>query len=381
MGEGAADYNALGDAIRGVVAGTMEAADDLRLLFVTNLRSEGHLHDLGPGGVMNSAQHYTRREADSMVRSFQGLGLTVEPFFSEMEFLEGAIGAGDLTDTRQRIVYSTAEGGSGSGRRALLPALCNLLGLPILNCGAHASSLVRHKFHAYAILRESGIRMPETWQFDQNGWTGGVAPPRGSRVIVKPTYESMGIGVDWDSVATVDGQFDAFVVGKVRKFGQPAVVQAFVSGEEVGVPVARIGTTYALPPIAQRRANGDGYGRRPKTFRDEHVAHDLSHMVYSASGVEIEAMRSAAVSAFDALGMKGVGRIDFRVDADGRAWIFDTNGEPPPLAQTCWAVAMERLGFSLKEMLALWVGICLLDYGLAHESVQNESSQQGISRP
>lgn len=380
MGNDAADYNVLVDAISRAVASASELAEELRLLFVTNLRSGANLYDLGPEGVMNSAQYYTRREADAMVRSFQDLGLTVEPFFSEMEFFETVTGPAQPADPRKRIVYSTAEGGSGPGRRALLPALCNLLGLPILNCGAHASSLVRHKFHAYAVLRESGLRMPETWQFDQDGWAGGAAPPLGSRVIVKPTYESMGIGIDGDSVATVDRGFEAVVAEKVRKFGQPAVVQAFVSGEEIGVPVARIGATHALPPITQRRANGDGYGGQPKTFHDEHVAHDLSHTVHSASAVEIEAMRKMAVSAFDALDMKGVGRIDFRVDVDGRAWIFDTNGEPPPLAQTCWAVAMEALGFSLREMLALWVGICLRDYGLAQESTQKESSQQGINR-
>ena len=380
-GEDVADYNALVRAIRQAVAQTREVAKDLRLLFVTNLREEGDLQDLDSQGILNSAQWYTAREAEAMVRSFQDLGLTVEPFFSEIDFIKEVAIPRDANDHRQRIVYSTAEGGSGAGRRALLPSLCNLLDLPILNSGAHASSMVRHKFHAYTVLRESGIRVPETWQFGRDGWVGGSAPPKGSRVIVKPVYESMGIGIDNNSVVTVAPGFEDFVAERVRRFQQPAVVQDFISGEEVGVPVARIGKTYALPPIAQRRASGSGYGGRPKTFHDEHVAHDLSHVVHMSNLAEIEAIRAAAVSAFDALDMKGAGRIDFRVDVDGRGWVFDTNGEPPPLAKTCWAVAMETLGFSLSEMLALWVGICLLDYGLTHESTQKESSQQGISRP
>jgi D-alanine-D-alanine ligase len=194
-------------------------------------------------------------------------------------------------------------------------------------------------------------------------------------------YESMGIGVDDNSVRVVDDDFERFVEEKNRRFGQPAVVQAFISGDEVGVSVARIGTTHALPPISQRRANGEHYGDRPKTFRDEHVRHDLSHAPFEAGDVQIGALRNAAVMAFDSLEMKGVGRIDFRVDADGRAWVFDTNGEPPPLAKTCWGVAMGRLGFSFEDMLALWIGICLRDHGVAQESTQKESSQQGISRP
>ncbi len=365
MNQTAQDYNALVAGIRDAVEKTMARTQHLRLLFVTSLRSTAPLYDLGSDGVVTTAQHYTRREADEIVRSFQDLGLTVEPFFDELEFLKALLRERTTVDPRQRIVYSTAEGGSGPGRRALIPAVCNLVGLPILNCGAHASSVVRHKFHAYAILRRSGIRVPETWQFDQDGWTAGLQPPLGLRVIVKPAYESMGIGVDDHSVKTVDAEFGAFIERKARDFGQPAIVQTFVSGEEVGIPVVRLSRTYALPPIAQRRANGDRYGGRPKTFQDEHIDHDLSHVVYEGNAAEVEAIRTAAATAFDVLDMQGAGRIDCRVDADGRAWVFDTSGEPPPVTNTCWSVAMTQLGFSLREMLALWVGACLVGHGLS----------------
>src|SRR5262249_5307315 len=151
--------------------------------------------------------------------------------------------------------------------------------------------------------------------------------------------------------------FDSYIADKNRRFGQAAVVQEFISGEEVGVPVARIGSPHALPPVVQRRANGELFDQRPKTFGDEHLDHDLSYAYFQAPGPQMTALLEAAVRTFDALDMKGVGRIDFRVDRDGRAWVFDTNGEPPPVAPTCWSEAMEKLGFSLREMLAFWVGI------------------------
>ena len=374
------EYSELVSHVRRIVATTEEVAPGFRLLFVTNLRSD-EFTDLGPEGVLNSAQYYTRAQADAMVRSFQDLGLTVEPLYGEIELIEKLTTEKSSGDERPRVVYTTAEGGSGPGRRALIPALCNLLGLPVLNSGAHASTLVRHKFHAYTVLREIGVRVPRTWQFDRGEWKGGLSPSPGVKIIVKPTYESMGIGVGEDSVQIVGGDFEPFIAEKNRQFGQAAVVQEFISGEEVGVPVARIGRPYALPPVIQRRANGELFDQSPKTFRDEHLDHDLSYTSFEGPGPQLAALREAAERTFDALDMKGVGRIDFRIDRDGRAWVFDTNGEPPPVAPTCWSEAMERLGFSLREMLALWVGICLQDYELAQDSTQNESSQQGIRRP
>jgi D-alanine-D-alanine ligase len=224
--------------------------------------------------------------------------------------------------------------------------------------------MVRHKFHSYAVLRSVGVRVPDTWLFTDGTWIGGLSPAPGSRVIVKPIYESMGIGVAQDSVSIVDDSFRAYLEEKQLSFGQPALVQEFISGEEVGVPVARIGSVHALPPVAQRRADGTSYAGVPKTFRDEHLDGDISLARFEAPASQLLALRQAAALAFESLEMKGAGRIDFRVDADGRAWAFDTNGEPPPLANTSWAFSMGMLGLSFRDMLALWVGMCMLDHDL-----------------
>lgn len=349
-------YDHVTALMRGLADSALTRAAELELLFVTNLQS-GVLEDLGPAGVLNSAQHYTRRQADDIIRSFQSLGLTVTSFFSELDFI-AAVSGGLRETVRERLVYTTAEGGSGSGRRALIPALCNLLALPFLNSGAHASTLARHKFHASAVLRRVGVRVPETWQFEAGRWTGGLAPKRGARVILKPMWESMCIGVGDDSVCVVDQAFAELMAEREARFNQPVLVQEFVSGEEVGVPVVRVGTTHALPPVAFRQADGERFGDRPKTFADEILLHNVSLIPHPHS----EALADAAVLAYDALGMRGAARIDFRVDADGRGWVFDTNESPPPLADTSYAVSMQRLGFDLEAMLAVWLGVCLADH-------------------
>jgi D-alanine-D-alanine ligase-like ATP-grasp enzyme len=85
---------------------------------------------------------------------------------------------------------------------------------------------------------------------------------------------------------------------------------------------------------------------------------------FHATGPVSAELIRAAVSAFDALDMRGAGRIDFRVDADGEAWVFDTNESPPLMRGTSYSRAMEQLGFDFYEMLAVWLGTCLIDYGI-----------------
>jgi D-alanine-D-alanine ligase len=340
----------------------LEIAEQINLLFVTNLRRT-EMVDRSGGGVVNAAQYYTRQQADDVIYEFQKLGLTVDAYFSEEEFF-AAVLACTSDDGRHKLVFTTAEGGTGSGRRALVPAFCNLVGLPVLNSGAHACSIARHKFHASSVLRRAGVRVPEIWQFNRGRWIGDATPPTGAKVIVKPTYESMSIGVGADSVRMVDSEFPSFVEAKERELGQPVVVQEFVTGEEVGVPMVRIERTYSLPPVSFRRGDGQPFGALPRTFDDENVTNDTSYAEYETSAPEAAALVDAAVSAFDSLEMAGVGRIDFRVDPDGRPWVIDTNESPPPLADSSYASAMRTLGFSLPEMLAVWIGVCLYEAGV-----------------
>jgi D-alanine-D-alanine ligase len=354
-----------------------DLAPQTTLLFVTNIR-EGDAFDVGPDGISNVSQYYTRDQADAIIRSFQNLGVTVRSFFSEREFIA------DVVDREPpsgpEIVYTTAEGGSGLGRRALIPSLCNLLGLPVLNSGAHACSLARHKLHANAVLRRFGVRVPETWQFGDGAWVGGRKPTLGARVIVKPAFESMCIGIDHESIQVVDVDSEDFIRARSEAFAQPVVVQEFVSGDEIGVPLVRVDRTHALPALEVRRGDGEPFGGLPQTFED-HVHRNVLHVPYEAETSVYAAIQRAAVIAFDALGMSGVGRVDFRVDADGRAWAFDTNESPPPLAGTAYGAAMEKLGFPLEKMLAVWLGLGLREAGLIQESDQKLRLQSGSSLP
>ena len=335
-------------------------APNLTLLFVTNIR-DGEIIDVGPGGISNVSQYYTREQADAVIRTFQDLGVTVESFFNERDFIAHVIDG--RPRERPEIVYTTAEGGSGIGRRALIPSLCSLLGLPVLNSGAHASTLARHKLHANAVLRMFGVRVPDTWQFDGADWTGGRRPTTGTRVIIKPASESMCIGIDHESVQVVDAGFADLVRTRFAAFSQPVIAQEFVSGDEVGVPLIQLDSTHALQVLEVRRGNGERFGGLPQTFED-HVFRDVVHVTYHAAPEQLRMIQSAAKIAFDVLGMSGIGRVDFRVDADGRAWAFDTNEAPAPLAKTAYGTAMEQLGFPLQKMLAVWLGIGLAKAGL-----------------
>ena len=58
------------------------------------------------------AQSYTRETADEMIRRFQVLGVTVESFFSEIEFISTITKNDARSDGKQTVVLTDAESGS-----------------------------------------------------------------------------------------------------------------------------------------------------------------------------------------------------------------------------------------------------------------------------
>ncbi len=347
--------------IKKIIDEVRAVAQHTSLIFVTNLRS-GPVIDVAPTGIINTAQYYSEAKADTIIRTFQDVGFHVLAYFSETDFMKAALAGSLLAQTKQRrIVFTSAEGGQGSGRRALIPSFCRLLGLPVCNSGPHGCSVARHKFHASMILREAGLPVPQTWLLHpERGWLGGTGPLPGLRVIVKPTYESASIGVDETSVRDVDASFRAYAETQARRFGQPATVQEYITGREFGIPLIELDETEALPVMEYVMDGATRFFEKPRTFTQENIEERVGTIpATDVSERQMTQMADIAVAAFNVLEMGATGRMDVRLDAQGRPWIFDTNESPPPVADTCYARSLETFGFETADMLALWVGAAM----------------------
>lgn len=330
----------------------------LTVLFVANL-FDGVKTDIDVGGISDTAQYYSSDQIKAIQKGFGDVGVKFEAFLSEEEFMSEALKGKFTSDKHHFLVFACGEGGSGSGKRALLPAFCNLLGLPSFPSGAHACSIARHKFHANSVLERIGVRVPKTWMYcgDKN-WVGGDTPTIGTKVILKPTYESNSIGIDDHSVFVVTPDYLGEVERRFLSFRQPVIVQEFVSGVEIASPILQLGgETIALPCVGFETPKGRKMVGTNRTFSDECITGSVQYYTdIDLHDSVVANFQERARVAFLALEMNGMGRIDCRVDEDGRYWIFDTNESPPPLPGTSYLTSMETLGLGYQDMLAAWLG-------------------------
>ena len=93
----------------------------------------------------------------------------------------------------------------------------------------------------YSGLRTSRIAVVKSWLYDEIfRWLFGNKPPNGLQLIAKACWESASIGLSADSVGSMSLSTGA-TQERSQSLRQPLIVQVFVRGYKVEVPLLDLG--------------------------------------------------------------------------------------------------------------------------------------------
>lgn len=171
--------------------------NSIALIIVSNVKGITNNNSDFDGNSV-CTEFFSENELEEIVLCFRKFGLFTEVFFDENEFIRATL-SGNLLQHKQKsvIIYNSSQKGTGPGRKSLLHAFCNLNNMTIIGSNAYVVSLCRHKYHYNRVLSKLGLPVAESWLFDHYfNWLQNKKPPIGTKVIIKPTYESASIGID-----------------------------------------------------------------------------------------------------------------------------------------------------------------------------------------
>lgn len=234
-----------------------------------------------------------------------------------------------MADFEPDVAVNLCESLAADSRGELVvPAVLDLYQVPYTGSEALALGLALHKPQAKLLLRASGVDTPRHTVVERVEQLPSVDLP--FPLIVKPSREDASAGIDFASVAAHKGDLEAAVARVLRGFRQPAIVEQYVEGREVAVPI--LGNAPRLPLPATEIRFGAAFAGHPNIV-SYRAKWDLASPEYADSvagladldaGLEARC-RAAALAAFEALGCRDYGRVDLRVDAGGRPWVIDVN--------------------------------------------------------
>lgn len=239
-----------------------------------------------------------------------------------------------------------------------LAALVRMMGFPITGSPALALGLSRYKFMSASLLAGVGVPIPTNTAIldtvsavDQHKWQFPI--------IVQPSQEHAGIGLDRESVVQSKAALRNKVREILRTYNQPALAQRFLPGREFNVgiiggnrlrvlPLAEVdysGLPQEIPPImsyAAKWVETSPEYQKTKVTCPADVEPELALQI-----------SQTALQAFRAVGARGYGRVDMRLDEEGIARVLEVNCNPCLDEGMGLARSAEKAGISYPKLLQI----------------------------
>lgn len=302
-------------------------------------------------------------ELDDLIEGFGKAGIYCETVLDEEGFLQWLDERQSAFPRLYPLVYNLAQNGVGPARLSLVPGLCRLHRIPLVDSDAYAVALARHKFHCATVIRQAGFPVARSWWFTSQGWWP-EAPPEGIRLIAKPTYESASIGINEDSVFEMGAATPDRLAPRLAAYRQPLTVQEFIQGFEIEVPVFEAGGPNTIIAVGieldGERDLGNSFLMYNEVAGDRYAFYDFADQ---HAGVAGEAMR-VAQEVFRGLGLAGVGRVDFRVRPDGSPIVIEVACKPHLTRHSSFMYAVGDAGGSYSDLLKFLVGSAAQRHGI-----------------
>jgi len=275
-----------------------------------------------------------------------------------------------LEASQADVVFNLVESMAGTGRLIHLPpALLDARECAYTGNPAEAIFLTSHKILAKERLSAAGLPTPAWVMLPPDA----AGRPRlqpvardadGGRLtwLIKSVWEHASLGMD-DTCFVRDAAPDdlaAPLAACAARMGGDCFAEEYVDGREFNVGlIAGPRGPEMLPPaeivftdFPADKPKIIGYQAKWETDSFEYQHTQRRFDFAPADGPLLERLRAAALACWEAFGLAGYARVDFRVDAAGAPWILEVNTNPCISPDAGFAAMLARAGISADQAIA-----------------------------
>jgi D-alanine-D-alanine ligase len=225
------------------------------------------------------------------------------------------------------------------GEDGTIQGALELMGIPYTGSGVMASALGMDKWRTKLLWRSVGLPIPEFAMLDRNSDFAAIEKELGLPIFVKPDCEGSSIGI---SMVKQPGTLQQAYALAAKHDALVLAERGILGGEYT---VAILGDE-ALPIIKIEPAT-EFYDYEAKYLRDD-TAYRCPCGLPEARELEL---RAQALEAFQVLGCRGWGRVDFLMDKEGHAYFLEVNTAPGMTDHSLVPMAARVAGISYEELV------------------------------
>jgi len=271
-----------------------------------------------------------------------------------------------LMQKKPDIVFNIAEGITGRGREAQVPAILNFLGIPFAGSDETAMCVAMDKELTKRLAASYGINAPKCQLVRYGAPMPEIDLP--FPVIVKPNAEGSSKGITDLSIAHDADNLRRVLSEKISSYKVDMLVEEYISGREFTVGVLGNGDTLRIFSPMEILFNDKTHGiysREVKKNFGQYVSYKCPAETKAETGKEIE---DTVKTVYRALGCRDFARLDFMLSPNGRLYFLEINPLPglapgysdfPMIAEFC--------GMDYNTLIRNILDSALTRYGLHHK--------------
>ena len=252
---------------------------------------------------------------------------------------------------RADLVFNLCEGVNGHARfEDYIVGTLELAGVPFTGCRHWATTIAHRKHVANTLLSAAGLPVPAFALAQANKTPGDFPLP----AIVKPSAEDASVGIDNGAVCTSKRALKKRVAMMLEQF-EEVLVQEYVPGREFNVGF--VGKR--MLPIAEIRFDGMPEGTWPiVSYAAKWIPgspEDEGTLPICPAEVDADlgaAIAKVAREAWEYVsGAEGYGRVDLRVNEEGRPYVLEVNPDPDLSSNAGLARMGRAFGWSYDDLV------------------------------
>lgn len=224
------------------------------------------------------------------------------------------------------------------GEDGTLQGALETLGVPYTGCGVMASAIGMDKWRTKLLWQGAGLPVPDFELLTEESDFAAVEQRLGLPIFVKPATEGSSIGVTKVKQA---GELKAAFHEAVQ-YDDLVIAEQFIGGGEYTCPIIG-GEAY---PVIKIEPATEFYDYQAKYFRDDTVYRCPAGL---SDEVEQQA-RELSLAAFQVLGGRGWGRVDFLMDEAGKIFLLEINTSPGMTSHSLVPMSARAKGESYDEL-------------------------------
>ena len=256
-----------------------------------------------------------------------------------------------LFDTGERSLAELADAGFDRvfialhgryGEDGTLQGALELLRIPYTGSGPLASCLAMDKIATKRLWLQHGLPTPQFVELACDADPSGLETTLGLPLIVKPSHEGSTLGLTRVESAAQLPEAQALAC----RFDDQALVEQFIQGRELTVPILGAGADARALPVIEIIAPQGNYD-----YEHKYVSNETRYDCPADLPAELTRhIQDLAVQSYRVLGCEGWGRADVMLDAQHRPWLLEMNTSPGMTSHSLVPMGARATGMSYGEL-------------------------------